>query len=143
VAEPKTRRTGASVKEFLAAVPDAQRRRDARAVATIFRRVTGAPPEMWGTAIVGYGRTRLRYASGRELDWPLVGFSPRREALVLYLGCDLSRLDRPLGRLGPHRAGKGCLYVKRLSDVDLGVLEEVVRLGVAQVEASRNEAPGT
>ncbi|MEH1055924.1 DUF1801 domain-containing protein [Micromonospora sp. CPCC 206171] len=131
----KTAPTTASVDDFLAAVPDETRRRDAIAVRDLMRRVTGEPPTMWGDAIVGFGQRHLRYASGRELDWFLVGFSPRKAATTLYLGEEFPEKEQLLARLGRHTVGKGCLYVKRLADVDLDVLTELVRASVAQARA--------
>ncbi|MGN9889649.1 DUF1801 domain-containing protein [Micromonospora sp. L31] len=131
----KTAPTTASVDDFLAAVPDETRRRDAIAVRDLMRQVTGEPPTMWGDAIVGFGQRHLRYASGRELDWFLVGFSPRKAATTLYLGEGFPEKEQLLARLGRHTVGKGCLYVKRLADVDLDVLTELVRASVAQARA--------
>ncbi len=135
MAEIKTRPTGASVTAFLAAVPDPQRRKDSRAVVALLRRVTGARPAMWGGGIVGFGRERLKYASGRELDWPIAGFAPRADRITLYLTCDLSRHREMLARLGRHSRGKGCLHLRRLSDVDLDVLEELARSATARFES--------
>ena len=121
----KTARTDASVDDFLAAVPDERRRADAIAVRDLMARVTGDPGAMWGANIVGFGQTRLRYESGRELDWFVIGFSPRKTATTLYLG-DFSGQSELLQRLGPHTTGQSCLYVKRLTAVDQGVLSELV-----------------
>lgn len=134
MAELKTTRNDGSVDEFLAAVPDPGRRADAVAVCSLMAEVTGAPPAMWGVGIVGFGSRRLRYDTGRELDWFDVGFSPRKQALTLYLPGELSGYADLLDRLGPHRLGKGCLYVKRLADVDAGVLESVLRRAVTETE---------
>ncbi|HJS46910.1 MAG TPA: DUF1801 domain-containing protein [Gemmatimonadales bacterium] len=135
MAEPRTRPTGASVEAFLAAVPDARRRADALVVAKLIERVTGERPAMWGPSIVGYGTWRLRYADGRSADWPVAGFSPRKAELVLYLMPEFGRYAPLLARLGRHRTGKSCLYLKRLADVDLEVLEELVASSVARVRA--------
>lgn len=125
MAELKTRPTGASVAAFLAAIEDDERRKDCKTLDAIMRRVTGEKPRMWGTSIVGYGSTTQRYADGRELEWPALGFSPRKQALTLYM-CELDRHAALLERLGKHkRSDVCCLYLKRLSDVDLGVLEKM------------------
>jgi hypothetical protein len=126
VSAPKTRPTEADVGAFLEAIPDQRRRDDARTVCRLMQEVTGEVPVLWGTGIVGFGRVRLRYASGRELDWPVTGFSPRKTATTVYLidGFE-ERLDL-LARLGPHSTGKSCLYLKRLSDVDLAVLKALI-----------------
>jgi len=135
MAAPKTRKTRASVTAFLSAIPDSERRKDARAVAALLRRVTGGRPALWGTNIVGFGRRTLRYASGRELDWPVAAFAPRADRITLYLTCDLSRHRALLARLGKHTKGKGCLHLRRVSDVDPAVLEELVRSAVADEDA--------
>jgi hypothetical protein len=125
--EPAMRRTGASVEDFLAGVPDEQRREDARRLCAMMAQVTGEPPVMWGTSIIGFGAYHYRYASGREGDSALAGFSPRRPHLVIYLvGGFESRHQSVLARLGPHTTGKGCLYLKRLDDVDQDVLRELI-----------------
>lgn len=132
-AELKTRPTAASVEAFLAAVKDEGRRRDARTLLELMRRITGEPPSMWGPSIVGFGRYHYRYESGREGDMPVAGFSPRAQALTLYVMGGLSSHTELLARLGPHTHGKGCLYVKRLADVDLAVLERLIRAGIERV----------
>jgi Domain of unknown function (DU1801) len=126
-ASPKTTPTAADVEAFLARVPSDTRRDDARALCALLGDVTGEPPVLWGTSIVGFGSYHYRYDSGREGDWPLAGFSPRKAHLVVYLtGGFADRHHRLLAKLGPHKAGKGCLYIKRLADVDLGVLRDLV-----------------
>lgn len=132
MAANKTTRTEASVEQFLASVPE-PRQADARAVNDLLTEVTGVEPAMWGPAIVGFGERQLTYASGRELDWFEVGFSPRKAATTLYLTEGFDGYDELLGRLGPHSTGASCLYLKRLSAVDSGVLEELVRRSVEQV----------
>jgi len=130
MSEPKTRATKASVAAFLGTIAGAERRRDCREVAAMMRRATGAAPKMWGTAIVGFGSRRLKYASGRELDWPAIAFSPRKGALTLYLGAMEKRADL-LARLGKHRSSKACLSIKRLADVDRKVLEALIARALA------------
>ncbi|GIJ44285.1 hypothetical protein Val02_11710 [Virgisporangium aliadipatigenens] len=131
MAEPKTQRTGSSVAEFLAGVADPRRRADAQAACALISEVTGEEPAMWGTAIVGFGTYHYRYATGREGDWMAVGLSPRKQALTLYVSAGFDGYADLLARLGPHSTGKGCLYVKRLSDVDESVLRELVAHGFA------------
>lgn len=126
MAELKTKATGDDVDAFLAGVPDEGRRHDARLVRDLMGRVTGEPAVMWGAAIVGFGRQHLRYESGREIDWMVVGFSPRKANTTIYLSGVLDSYADLLGRLGKHTTGKGCLYIKRLADVDLEVLAEIV-----------------
>jgi hypothetical protein len=126
-APPKTRPTSADVEEFFQAIPDAQRRADARALSALLAEVTGEPPVLWGSSIVGFGTYHYRYESGHEGDAALVGFSPRKPHLVLYLvGGYADRHEKLLERLGPHKTGKGCLYLKNLADLDLEVLRELV-----------------
>jgi len=133
-AEPKTRPTSQSVEEFLNSVSDTRQREDAFRVMEIFERVTGEAPVMWGSAIVGFGRCTLKYASGRELDWPITGFSPRKGNLTLYVIDGSERQHDLLSRLGPHKTGKVCLYIKRLSEVDENVLEELIADSVRHVD---------
>lgn len=125
-AELKTRPTKASVAGFLDG-QDPARRADCKAIDAMFRRVTGEKPAMWGASIVGYGSQPLTYASGRSLDWPLIAFSPRKQALTLYVMGGLQRRPDLVKQLGPCSTGKGCLYIKRLADVDQDVLEQLVR----------------
>ncbi|WP_020522179.1 DUF1801 domain-containing protein [Catelliglobosispora koreensis] len=128
-AEPKTQKTTASVKEFLSLVERADRRADAEAVCTLMQEITGAEPAMWGSSIVGFGQYTYKYASGRTGDWPAAAFSPRKQALTVYLPEGFDDNQERLSRLGKHSTGKGCLYIKRLSDVDTGVLRELVDEG--------------
>lgn len=129
MAEPKTRPTDASVDEFLDAVPHERRRGDARVVDQMMRAATGEQPVMWGASIVGYGVLTHEGSRGEQRTWPVVGFSPRKTELVLYLDTELE--PAAFEALGPHRRGAGCLYVKRLDDVDRGVLDELIRRSVA------------
>ena len=133
-AENKTKATAASVPKFLAGL-DVERRADCEALVAMLRRVTKAEPKMWGKNIVGFGDHHLKYESGRELDWFLAGFSPRKAALTLYLmgGSDLDAATAK--RLGKHEKGGGCLYIRRLADVDPKVLEEIVRSSVRRLRA--------
>lgn len=133
--EAKTKPTTVSVAHFIAAVEDPKRRADAEAVCALLAEATGEPATMWGPSIVGFGAYHYRYASGHEGDAPLVSFSPRKANLVFYLfGCDEGR-DDLLARLGKHKAGKGCVYVNRLSDVDTAVLKEMAISSVEQLRA--------
>ena len=126
MADPKTRPFDADVDAFLESVPDARRRADAKTVCRLMQEETGEKPLLWGTSIVGFGSVPLRYASGRELDWPIVAFSPRKAATTVYLMEGFEERADLLSRLGPHKIGKSCLYLKRLSDIDLDVLRELV-----------------
>ncbi len=125
MAEIKTKPTEISVDAFLDAVPDPQRRADGKAVRAMFERISGEPAAMWGPSIVGFGRYHYKYDSGHEGDMCRLGFSPRKAELVLYVLTESAEQDAFLARLGKHKTGKSCLYIKRLSDVDQGVLEEL------------------
>ena len=121
------RRSGRSVEEFLAGVPDEQRREDSRRLCTMMQEITGEPPAMWGASIIGFGTHHYRYASGHEGDSALASFAPRRQHLAIYLVGEFeSRYRSVLARLGPHKSGKGCLYIKRLDDVDGDALRELI-----------------
>ena len=121
------RPAGASVEGFLARVPDEQRRQDARRLCAMMQEVTGEPPAMWGTSIIGFGSYHYRYPSGREGDSALASFSPRSQHLAIYLIGEFGRRHQAaLRRLGPHKTGKGCLYIKRLDDVDHDALRELI-----------------
>ena len=131
MAELKTKATGKSVEGFLDSVKDAARREDCQRVAAIMTKATGAPPRMWGSAIVGFGDYRYRYASGREADWFLVGFSPRKDNLTLYMTAWLKDNEALVEKLGKVKRGGGCLYVKRLDDVHLPTLTKLIDASVA------------
>lgn len=139
MAELKTAKTRASVSTFLAGIADESRRKECRAVVRLMKAATGAPPRMWGDSIIGFGDMRCRYESGREVDWFLAGFSPRKDSLSLYLMPNLDAHAALLKKLGKHSTGKSCLYIKRLADVDQAVLERLIRDGVKA--ARRYSAP--
>jgi hypothetical protein len=125
--DPAMRRTDASVAEFLARVHDEGRREDARRLSAMMAEITGEPAAIWGTSIVGFGAYHYRYASGHEGDAPLASFSPRSQALAIYLVGEFGdRHQSALARLGPHKTGKGCLYIKRFGDVDHDALRELI-----------------
>ena len=126
MAELKTKKNDASVLEFLNAVDNEQRREDSLQLLRIMEEVTGEPAAMWGPAIVGFGSYHYRYASGREGDWMLTGFSPRKQNLTVYIMAGFARYDELMSRLGPHKTGKSCLYLKKLSDVDESVLRQLI-----------------
>jgi hypothetical protein len=128
-AELKTKATGASVEAFLGTV-DESRRADCRELVRVLKRATKAEPKMWGPSIVGFGDYHYKYESGRENDWFLAGFSPRKRELTVYLMAGVKREPALMKKLGKHRVGGGCLYIKQLSDIDKKVLEELVRRGV-------------
>lgn len=126
MAEPKTRESGASVESFLREVPDERRRQDAYNLMRLMQNVVGEPPRMWGASMVGFGSYHYRYDSGHEGDTFRLGFSPRKSEMVLYLNGGFEGLEPTLARLGKHRLGKGCLYVKTFDDINLGVLRQLL-----------------
>ena len=133
MAELKTKLTDASAVAYLDDIEDESRRADCIAIKDTMERLSGHPPRMWGDSMIGFGLHRYRYASGRELDWPEIAFASRKRDITLYLTLDVSSLEEPLSRLGKHRVGKGCIYIKRLSDVDGTVLEELISESLRQL----------
>jgi Domain of unknown function (DU1801) len=137
MAEPKTRPTDASVADFIAAVPDEARRQDCQALVQLMQKATGSKPVMWGSSIVGFGAYKITNANGSTLDWPLIGFSPRKNDLTLYLMAGVEAQSKLLEQLGKHKTGKSCLYLKRLADVDAAVLGQLIDRSVAALAQRR------
>jgi len=137
MADNKTKQSKMSVTEFLEAIPDQTRRADARALIKLMQSATGEKPAMWGPSIIGFGSLHYKYESGREGDMPLAGFSPRKAATVLYSLAGLNGTEALLAKLGKHTTGKGCLYIKKLADVDQGVLKALVTEAIAARRARR------
>lgn len=125
-AELKTKKNEASVEDFIGAIKEEALREDCLEIAKIMKQVTKSDGKMWGSSIIGFGEQHLIYASGRELDWMLMGFSPRKQNITLYLPGALESYKDLLDNLGKHTTGKGCLYIKKLVDVDKKVLKELV-----------------
>ena len=134
----KTQKTDASVEEFLNAVPSDRKREDGFALLDLMSEVTGEEPAMWGPSIVGFGSYRYKYASGQEGEWPVVGFSPRKQSLTLYIMDGFEGYDDLLANLGKHKIGKSCLYINKLADVDPGTLRDLVRQSVEHVKATHD-----
>jgi len=130
MAELKTKVNKASVNEFLNAIEDDAVRKDCKEIAKIMKEVTKETPKMWGTSIVGYGSYHYKYASGREGDWFISGFSPRKHTITLYIMSGFDRYNKLLKKLGKHATGKSCLYIKRLADVDQKILKELIKESV-------------
>ncbi len=128
--ELKTKLTDASVEKFLNTVSDAQKRADCFALLDLMKQATKAEPKMWGSSIVGFGSYHYKYASGREGDWMLVGFSPRKQNLTLYIMAGFEAYEALLKKLGQHATGKSCLYIKRLEDVHLPTLKKMIQQSV-------------
>ena len=139
MSEPKTKKTDVSVEAFLHQVDNPQRREDSFRVLEIMKEVTGDEPAMWGPSIVGFGSYHYVYASGREGDWMLTGFSPRKQALTLYIMAGFDRYDEYMSKLGVYKTGKSCLYVKRLSDVDESVLRDLIKDSVEHMKNTHNK----
>lgn len=139
MAELKTKKNQKSVKKFLDAVEHEGRREDAREILALMEAATGETPQMWGDSIVGFGSYHYRYDSGREGNWFLVGFSPRKRNLTLYIMSGFSKYDDLLSKLGKHKTGKACLYINRLDDVDRKVLRRLVKESVAHVKKREKE----
>jgi hypothetical protein len=134
MAELKTRRTNASVKAFLDKVTDEGRRKDCQALVRLMKQAAGAQPKMWGPSIIGFGDYRYKYPNGRENDWFLVGFSPRKQDLTLYIMAGFDKHDALLAKLGRHKTSKSCLYIKRLSDIDQSVLHELISASIRRLK---------
>jgi hypothetical protein len=130
MAELKTQPTDRDVIAFLNGIPDEKKRRDSFTIMDLMQQVTQSKPVMWGDAIIGFGSYHYCYESGREGDWFLTGFSPRKQNLTLYIMSGFDQYDALLAKLGKHTTGKSCLYIKRLEDINLPALEELVRLSV-------------
>lgn len=130
----KTQPTEVNPADFIAGMENEQKRKDAEWVLQMMQEVTGEPPQMWGPSIIGFGTYHYVYASGREGDWMLTGFSPRKAAISIYLMGGAGQEQERLDKLGKHKVGKSCLYIKRLSDVDTDVLREMVESSVRKVK---------
>ncbi|MBK7320180.1 DUF1801 domain-containing protein [Candidatus Villigracilis affinis] len=135
MAELKTKKTEASVDDFLNGVKDEATKKDCLEIVKLMKQATKADPKMWGSSIVGFGTQHLKYASGRELDWMVIGFSPRKQNLTLYIPGSLESYAELLKKLGKHTTGKGCLYVKSLKDVNAKVLKELIQRSVKETKS--------
>lgn len=133
MAEQKTRPSEASVAAFLDGIPDEIRRQECKTVSRIMQRITKSKPVLWGTGMVGFGSYRYTYASGHSGEWPVTGFAPRKRELTIYLMCGFDDLGGLLAKLGRHKIGKSCLYIAKLAEVDLKVLEALIAASVEQL----------
>ena len=127
----KTRPTTGKVEAFLASLADGKRRNDCEQVAGLMQEITGEDPVMWGTSIIGFGSYHYRYASGHEGDFMITGVSPRKQALTLYIMEGFSRHADRMSKLGTYKTGKSCLYIKKLEDIDMDVLKQMIESSVA------------
>ncbi|MHA2099642.1 MAG: DUF1801 domain-containing protein [Candidatus Kariarchaeaceae archaeon] len=130
MAELKTKERKASVEKFLNSVKDDQKREDSFKILKMMKHITKAEPKLWGASIIGFGNYHYKYASGREGDWFLTGFSPRKQNMSLYIMADINKYKDLLSKLGKHKTGKGCLYINKLDDVDVKVLKELITTSV-------------
>lgn len=130
MAEPKTKPTDRKVEDFLNSVEDEKKRQDSFTILKLMEEVTGEEPQMWGDSIIGFGRYKYKYASGREGEWFLTGFSPRVQNLTLYIMSGFDQYDVLLDQLGKYKTGKSCLYINKIEDVDLQTLKDLVEQSV-------------
>ncbi len=138
MSENKTRPTKGSVEAFIESVDDETKKADSYVLLELMKKITGHDPVLWGNSLIGFGNVRYKYKSGREGDWFLVGFSPRKQSLTLYIMPGFTQYQSLLDKLGKHKTGKGCLYVKRLSDIDMNVLTEIVTLSAEKTKTLWN-----
>ncbi|MEQ1868206.1 MAG: DUF1801 domain-containing protein [Micropepsaceae bacterium] len=134
MAEPQTKPTKSSVDTFINKIPDAQKRADCSLLVGIMSKTTKSDPVMWGASIIGFGSYRYTYESGREGDWPIIGLSPRKQNLTLYIMPGFEEYGDLLEKLGKHTTGKSCLYIKRLSDIDMPTLTKIVTKSIAKMK---------
>lgn len=135
--ELKTKLNDASVEDFLDLVADGQRRADCDTVLELMRKVTGEEPRMWGPSIIGFGSIHMKYPTGRELDWMMTGFSPRKANLTLYIVDCFDRYGDLMAKLGKYKTGKSCLYVKTLADIDMNVLEQLISFSIENLKSGK------
>ena len=137
MAELKTKRNKGNVEAFINGVHDEKKRQDSFKILELMKKVTGNEPEMWGDSIVGFGNYHYKYESGREGDWFVTGFSPRKQSLTLYIMSGFDEYNQLLSKLGKHTTGKACLYIKKIDDVNIDVLEELVKKSVEHMGKDR------
>ena len=134
MAKNKTTETDSSVTAFIDTVENQTKRDDSHKLIEIFKSLTGWEPKMWGPSIIGFGTYHYKYASGQEGDAPLAGFSPRKDALVLYFDCEYEKRDELMEKLGKYKSSKSCVYVKKLDDIDISVLKEMIVNSIKRTE---------
>ncbi|WP_224363584.1 DUF1801 domain-containing protein [Hyalangium versicolor] len=134
MAELKTKKTAASVEDFLAKVSPEKKRKDALALCELMKKVSKCEPRMWGAGIIGFGDYRYQYASGREGDWFVVGFSPRKQNFALYIMPGVDAYEALVTKLGKYKTGKSCLYINALEDVDVATLSKIIQKAVADTK---------
>jgi hypothetical protein len=134
----KTTETSKSVAGFINAVADETKRNDSFRIIEIMKKATSFDPKMWGPSIVGFGSCHYKYASGHEGDMPIVGFSPRKPAIVLYLALDFDKKEIFLKQFGKHKTGKGCIYIKKLEDINIDILKEMINASVKHTKSRKD-----
>ena len=137
--ELKTKLNNASVEKFLKSIKDKKKQGDSFKLLDIFAKATGEEPKMWGSSIVGFGSYHYKYASGQEGDWMLTGFSPRKDSFSIYAMCDVNKFQGHLKKLGKHKTGKSCIYIKLLDDIDVNVLKSLIRDSVDYIKTKYPE----
>ena len=130
MAELKTKKTEQSVDAFIKKIPEEQKRKDAAIILEMMEKATKAKAKMWGSSIIGFGDRHLKYESGRELDWFVIGFSPRKQNFAFYISGAVEKQPALLKKLGKYKTGRGCLYITKLEDVDLAILKEIITKGL-------------
>lgn len=135
----KTVTTKASVRDFINKVKDVRKRKDSMSLVAMMKKETGNTPKMWGPTIIGFGTYHYKYESGREGDMPVVGFSPRSAAIVVYLSARFDQREALLSRFGKHKTGKGCIYVNTLEDIDMEILQKMIRSQISHIRKSGRE----
>lgn len=138
MAELKTQKNDASVEAFLNGVENQKRREDAFVILDLMKKITRSEPNMWGSSIIGFGSYHYKYASGREGDWFSVGFSPRKQSMSLYIMSGFKRYDEILSKLGKYKTGKSCLYINKLEDIDMNVLEQLISASVEHLQSNND-----
>lgn len=136
--ENKTQITTASVDDYIAAISDETKRQDSHKLIDLLKKISGEPPVLWGDSIIGFGKYHYQYESGREGDMPIIGFSPRKREFAIYIMSGFEQLQAQLTKLGKHKTGKSCLYIKRLSDIQINVLEELMKESVAIIKSEHH-----
>lgn len=137
MSELKTQKNDASIVAFLNSIENEKRKKDAFTLLELMKKISQSEPNMWGTSIIGFGNYHYKYASGKEGDWFLTGFSPRKQSLSLYIMSDYGRYEEILSRLGKHKTSKGCLYINKLEDVNMDVLHELIESSVQHMQSKK------
>ena len=136
--ENKTQATTASVEDYIAAIADETKRKDSQTLINLLKKISDESPVLWGDSIIGFGNFHYQYESGREGDMPIIGFSPRKREFAIYIMSGFEQLQAQLAKLGKHKTGKSCLYIKRLSDIQITVLEELMKESVNIIKSEHN-----